>query len=79
MDWYYINHFRLNTSKTKKMGIDLGKNNPTLVPVTIKDTKVKVVSSCRYLGVELDYEIDLSTTLGWCTRRVIADFTFRGD
>lgn len=67
VDWCNINHFRLNTSETKEMVISFWKTKPALVPFTIRNTAVEVVS--RWPG---------PTTWRRRTRRVIADCTSWG-
>lgn len=47
-----------NTSKTKEMVVDFGKNRSKPVPVSIRGTEVQLVSSLRYLKVQLYNKMD---------------------
>ncbi|KAI3367324.1 hypothetical protein L3Q82_008367 [Scortum barcoo] len=61
VNWSEHNHLILNTAKTKEVIVDFRKrrrrrDQPT--PISIRGTEVEVVSSHRYLGVQLDEKLD---------------------
>ncbi|KAI3353874.1 hypothetical protein L3Q82_005082 [Scortum barcoo] len=61
VNWSEHNHLILNTTKTKEVIVDFRKrrrrrDQPT--PISIRGTEVEVVSSHRYLGVQLDEKLD---------------------
>ncbi|KAK3574278.1 hypothetical protein QTP86_004369 [Hemibagrus guttatus] len=53
------NHLHLNTSKTKKLFIDiLIRRTPYHTPVIIQDLDIELVDSFKYLGVHLNNRLD---------------------
>ncbi|KAI3368527.1 hypothetical protein L3Q82_025539, partial [Scortum barcoo] len=69
VNWSEHNHLILNTTKTKEVIVDFRKrrrrrDQPT--PISIRGTEVEVVSSHRYLGVQLDEKLDWSKPHGVC-------------
>ncbi len=62
VNWSSLNHLRLNISKTKEMVFqDFRKKRPKPEPVSIQGTEVELVSSYKYLGVQLDNKLDWSS------------------
>ncbi|KAJ8261575.1 hypothetical protein GJAV_G00155890 [Gymnothorax javanicus] len=51
VNWSNLNHLRLNISKTKEM--DFRRKRPKPDAVSVQGTEVELVSSYRYLGVQL--------------------------
>lgn len=52
------NHLLRNTSKTREMVWEIRRPRPHLKPVFIKGDCVQVVHTYKYLGVQLDEELD---------------------
>ena len=50
-DWCSENYLDLNVTKTKEMILDMRKKQNSKTPVTISNSSVATVSSCKYLGV----------------------------
>ena len=56
--WCDSNHLLLNTTKTREMVVDLRRTRPHPQPITIKGDCVEVVSTYKYLGVQLGDKLD---------------------
>ena len=53
-----MNNLQLNTSKTKELVIDLGRDRPSPRPVLLGTEEVEVVKTYKYLGLWLDNKLD---------------------
>ena len=53
-DWCDNHYLLLNIKKTKELIIDFRINKEPLAPLTIKNEKVEIVNSYKYLGVMID-------------------------
>ena len=58
--WSHQKHLELNISKTKEMVLDFRRRRPSPLPVTISGEEIEVVSSYKYLGLEVDERLDWS-------------------
>ena len=56
--WCHMNNLQLNTSKTKELVIDLGRDRPSPRPVLLGTEEVEVVKTYKYLGLWLDNKLD---------------------
>lgn len=55
VDWCGHNHLQLNFTKTKEMVVDFRRR---AILVNIQGSIIELVSSYRYLGVQLDHKLD---------------------
>lgn len=53
-----LNHLQLNTSKTKEMLLDFRRHHTSPLPVNISDEEVEVVTTFKYLVLQLDNKLD---------------------
>jgi hypothetical protein len=58
--WCEENFLELNLSKTKEMIIDFRRKKEAVLPVTIKDQPIEIVSEYKYLGVLIDDKLNWS-------------------
>ena len=60
MEWSTHNNLHLNTTKTKEIVVDFrrGRRRTQPTPISIGGTMVEMVANHRYLGVQLDSELD---------------------
>ncbi|TWW62745.1 hypothetical protein D4764_04G0013920 [Takifugu flavidus] len=56
--WCHYNGLQLNTSKTKELVIDFGRDRPRPRPVQIGTEEVEGVQTYKYLGLWLDSRLD---------------------
>ncbi|TWW53378.1 putative RNA-directed DNA polymerase from transposon BS [Takifugu flavidus] len=56
--WCHNNSLQLNTSKTKELVIDFGRDRPRPRPVQIGTEEVEGVQTYKYLGLWLDNRLD---------------------
>lgn len=61
VSWSQLNHLQLNTSKTKELIVDFRRRRPSPQPVNISGEEIEVVSSYKYLGLQVDEKLDWST------------------
>lgn len=57
--WSYFNHLRLNKNKYKNKELVLGFwRRPKPDTVSIQGTEVELLSHCKFIGLQLDHELD---------------------
>lgn len=61
--WTQRNQLILNTAKTKEMVMDFRRAPPSLQPIIISGTEVEVVSTYKYLGLQLDNKLSWAANL----------------
>ncbi|KAJ8273972.1 hypothetical protein COCON_G00085970 [Conger conger] len=59
VQWCNLN-MQLNITKTKEMVVDFRRTKPPMLPISIEGVNVEVVSTYKYLGVQLDNKLDWS-------------------
>jgi len=52
--WCHMNNLQLNTSKTKELVIDFGRDRHSPRPVLLGTEEAEVVKTYKYLGLWLD-------------------------
>ncbi|XP_078795139.1 uncharacterized protein LOC144988552 [Oryzias latipes] len=62
--WSHKNNLQLNTSKTKELVVDFGRDRPNPRPVLIGVEEVEVVQTYTYLGLWLDIKLDWTSNTG---------------
>lgn len=68
--WSHLNHLQLNISKTKEMILDFRRRRPSPQPVTISGEEIEVVSSYKYLGLEVDEKLDWSVNSDYVYKKM---------
>ncbi len=58
--WCGENHLQLNIDKTKEMVVNFSRTNTTPRPISISGRDVELVTSYKYLGVNLDHKLQWS-------------------
>lgn len=53
LKWCGENHLQLNMAKTKEMVVDFGRNRSPPSPVCIGDTDVEMVTTHKYLDIQM--------------------------
>ena len=63
--WCTQNNLVLNAVKTVEMVVDFRKNPAPLTPITLSDSTIDIVESCRFLGIiisqDLKWELNISS------------------
>lgn len=57
-DWCKSSFLNINVSKTKEMTLDFRKNPMVISPAVINDQAVEFVQQYKYLGTEIDVDVD---------------------
>ena len=59
MVWCVNNHLLLNVGKMKEMVIDIRTTRTKMNTISIQGERVEGVEGYRYLGVHLDYRLEM--------------------
>ncbi|KAK7907688.1 hypothetical protein WMY93_016300 [Mugilogobius chulae] len=69
--WCQQNKLQLNISKTKEMVLDFRRAPPSSRPITIQNAEVEVVSSYKYLGLQMDDKLNWSKNMECVYKKVV--------
>ncbi|KAM8738428.1 uncharacterized protein AB9X84_020913 [Acanthopagrus schlegelii] len=58
VDWCRQNHLQLNAGKTKELLVDFRRHKQPCTQVNILGTDIKMVTSYKYLGVDMNNKLD---------------------